>query len=138
MLLVRLEKELDRDKRCLKCLLRLKNVCTEQEWNEYREKCLEQTPGSNTKRRLDYSSRSVRKGTEGIFFGASRGHVYQLCAESGGRASYRKMYKEIMTYLKEIGKYPNGEDIARKIADEWKQKYRRRSAMMDELGRAGF
>ena len=48
------------------------------------------------------------------------------------------MYKEIMTYLKEIGKYPNGEDIARKIADEWKQKYRRRSAMMDELGRAGF
>lgn len=41
MLLVRLEKELDRDKRCLKCLLRLKNVCTEQEWNEYREKCLE-------------------------------------------------------------------------------------------------
>ena len=33
---------------------------------------------------------------------------------------------------------PNGEDIARKIADEWKQKYRRRSAMMDELGRAGF
>ena len=59
MLLVRLEKELDRDKRCLKCLMRLKNVCTEQEWNEYREKCLEQTPGSNTKRRLDYSSRSV-------------------------------------------------------------------------------
>ena len=50
----------------------------------------------------------------------------------------RKAYKYLMSYLKKITKYPDGEKIARDIAECWKQDYKRRPAMMDELRKAGF
>lgn len=52
--------------------------------------------------------------------------------------SDRKRYKHIIEYLKRIKKYPEGEELARKIADAWRNEYSRRSAMMDELTKAGF
>ena len=54
------------------------------------------------------------------------------------RTSDRKAYKYLMSYLKKITKYPDGKKIARDIADCWKQDYKRRPAMMDELRKAGF
>ena len=59
---------------------------------------MEQTPGSNTKRRLDYSSRSVRKVLK-EYFSEQVGDMYISYVQSQAEgASYRKMYKEIMTY----------------------------------------
>ena len=56
-------------------------------------------------------------------------------------ASYvanRKRYREVMHYLKKISAYPGGEGVAKDIAAQWRKLYRRRSAMMDELTKAGF
>ncbi len=50
----------------------------------------------------------------------------------------RKEYQSLMRYLKKIVKYPDGKEMAGRIAEEWRQNYKRRSAMMDELKRAGF
>lgn len=54
------------------------------------------------------------------------------------RTADRKAYKYLMFYLRKITKYPDGKKIARDIADCWKQDYKRRPAMMDELRKAGF
>lgn len=54
------------------------------------------------------------------------------------RVTERKYYRQLAGYLKRIRKYPHGKEDAQAVADEWKREYRRRSAMMDELAKAGF
>lgn len=58
--------------------------------------------------------------------------------EEAERAYDRKGYSRLMPYLKKISRCEGGDVVARGIADSWKQKYKRRSAMMDELKKAGF
>lgn len=58
--------------------------------------------------------------------------------QAADRASYRNAYRDVMTYLKKIKKYPDGMEITKEIASEWRIEYRRRTAMMDELKKAGF
>ena len=53
-------------------------------------------------------------------------------------ANERKKYKHLMPYLKKISRCDGGEIIAKNIAATWKQEYKRRTAMMDELQKAGF
>ena len=53
-------------------------------------------------------------------------------------ANDRKKYKRLMPYLKKIAGCAGGAAAAQEIADSWKREYRRRSAMMDELKKAGF
>lgn len=54
------------------------------------------------------------------------------------RVSDRNGYRHLMVYLKKISKISNGKEVASEIAEQWKSEYRRRSAMMDELRKAGF
>lgn len=65
------------------------------------------------------------------------------------RINYRQMevthsmenviYNEMwMQYLKKICRYPDGKEKAAEIAGNWRALYYRRSAMMDELRKAGF
>jgi len=54
------------------------------------------------------------------------------------RVSNRNGYRHIMKYLKKISKITNGEKVVLQISEQWKVKYRRRSAMMDELRKSGF
>ena len=58
--------------------------------------------------------------------------------EAAERANDRKKYQYLMSYLKKISKCAGGEVAARNIADIWKRTYKRRTAMMDELRKAGF
>ena len=58
--------------------------------------------------------------------------------EEAERAYDRKGYSRLMPYLKKISRCEGGDVVARGIADSWKQNYKRRSAMMDELKKAGF
>lgn len=53
-------------------------------------------------------------------------------------ANSRPWYQTLVEYLQKIVKYPTGEEIARRIVAEWRESYRRRSALMDELRRGGF
>lgn len=53
-------------------------------------------------------------------------------------ANERRKYKYLMLYLKKISKCDGGKIIAEDIAASWRQEYKRRTAMMDELRKAGF
>lgn len=57
------------------------------------------------------------------------GRVQNMAAHTGDR----KHYKNIVSELKRIQKYPNGETTAKNILTEWRIKYRNRRAMMEEL-----
>lgn len=50
----------------------------------------------------------------------------------------RAQYRNCIVYLKKLSTYPEGLDLARKIAQEWRETYRSRRAMKDELSKAGF
>lgn len=53
-------------------------------------------------------------------------------------ANERKKYKSLMPYLKKISKCDGGKTVAEDIAATWRRAYKRRTAMMDELRKAGF
>ena len=53
-------------------------------------------------------------------------------------ANERKKYKYLMPYLKKISKCDGGKTVAEDIAATWRREYKRRTAMMDELRKAGF
>ena len=53
-------------------------------------------------------------------------------------ANDRNKYKGLMVYLKKISGCAGGKEVANEIADMWRQVYKRRSAMMDELRKIGF
>ena len=53
-------------------------------------------------------------------------------------ANERKKYKHLMPYLKKISKCEGGDIVAKDIAASWRQEFKRRTAMMDELRKAGF
>lgn len=50
----------------------------------------------------------------------------------------RNAYKNLIERLKKKFMYSDGEEMARGLAEEWKQIYKRRSALLDELKKAGF
>ena len=54
------------------------------------------------------------------------------------RANNRKQYYTLIQRLKTLRKYPCGKPEAKKLADEWRTAYPRRSSMLDELKKAGF
>jgi len=54
------------------------------------------------------------------------------------RASDRKHYKDLVKYLKTMSFCEDGKSNAKKIAEGWKVVYRRRTALLDELRKAGF
>ena len=55
-----------------------------------------------------------------------------------GNTSNRKQYRFLVTNLRKIRRYDGGKELAMAIAATWKQEYKRRPALMDELGKAGF
>ena len=53
-------------------------------------------------------------------------------------ARSRSTYENLVARLQKMKSYPDGEEMARALADEWKTMYSRRSAMLEELKNAGF
>lgn len=53
-------------------------------------------------------------------------------------ATGRGSYEELIKRLKKMKMYADGEEMAQKLAEEWKQNYKRRSALLDELKKAGY
>ena len=47
-------------------------------------------------------------------------------------------YRYLVTDLRKMRRYDGGKELAVAIAATWKQEYKRRSALMDELRKAGF
>lgn len=136
---------------------KLKEVSTDEEWNEYREQIL--------KSRKNYMILYPFMEAEGMYGRMleclkEEGFIYNLDkyekvlkekfpeqvrdiyisylhgqAQSAGN---RNKYRELMKYLKKIRRYPGGKEKAEEIAKNWRAVYYRRSAMMDEMRKAGF
>ena len=52
-------------------------------------------------------------------------------------ASNRQAYEAVISYLKVLKTYPEGEKTVQMLASLWRKQFSRRSAMMDELRKAG-
>lgn len=57
---------------------------------------------------------------------------FQKMTES---ASTRETYREIARQLRKLSRYEEGKDFVRDIISEWKEKYPKRKAMMEELSK---
>ena len=136
---------------------KLKEASTDKEWDEYREQIL--------KNRKNYMILYPFMESEGMYGRMleclkEEGVIYNLDkyekvlkekfpeqvrdiyisylhrqAQSTGN---RNKYRELMKYLKKIRRYPGGKEKAEEIAKNWRAMYYRRSAMMDEMRKAGF
>lgn len=54
------------------------------------------------------------------------------------QAGNRETYVRLIQRLKKMMDYPDGEAMARTLADEWRITYKRKSALMEELKKEGF
>lgn len=143
--------------RNLEYIVKWKKLYSETEWEEQRERFLQNKTSSwiryeflveeelferllqeirknNSVSALDQYEKVLKKHLPNEV----RDTYVQYVKNGAVRTSDRKAYKYLMSYLKKITKYPDGKKIARDIADCWKQDYKRRPAMMDELRKAGF
>ena len=136
---------------------KLKAVCNPMEWEQNREKLLAAPAGQGIRLSLLESEKLYDRLLEAV---VNTDFVYQMdqyektlkkiypdrmrdayiayIKAQAETAGARRDYKELMAYLKKIASYPQGREAAEQIAREWRTLYKRRSAMMDELGRAGF
>lgn len=135
----------------------LKAISTKDEWEDYRGRILSSRTGWSIRYPLMEKEGLYEQLFEEI---VKEGNIYSLdqyetilkkefpervrdayvqyVRKQAELASDRKRYKELVKYLKKIKKYPDGDAVASEISKEWKEKYRRRSAMLDELRRAKF
>ena len=135
----------------------MKAVCTEQEWEQYREQILQSRnsctilyPFMEAEGMYERMLECVQK--EPFIFNVDkyenvlkkkfpeqmRDIYISYVHKQAERTGDRKRYRELIQYLKKIRRYPGGKEKAAEIAENWRALYSRRSAMMDELQKAGF
>ena len=62
----------------------------------------------------------------------------RILIKEAAAVSSRKQYQELARYLKKLRSYPGGAEQAAQLAEDWRIRYVRRRAMMEELRTAGF
>lgn len=135
----------------------MKELCNEEEWIEMREKLLvsktihvvkyqlleseemyERLLTEIMKEGSVYTLDQYEKQLKKLFPEKVRDMYVKYVCNHAKQVSDRKAYKGLMIYMKKIARYPDGNGITEQIAKEWREEYRRRPAMMDELTKAGF
>lgn len=143
--------------RDLEYIAKLKKLYSETEWEEQRERFLQGKTSSwiryeflveeelfeellreIQKNQSVYALDQYEKVLKKHLPNEVRDIYVQYVKKGAIQTADRKAYKYLMSYLKKITKYPNGKKIAQDIAESWRQDYKRRPAMMDELRKAGF
>ena len=136
--------------------VRLKALLPEQEWIVIREELL-QSRLFTPKNELLFTERLFRRLLDRIIQSGSvsamdryspflradypnevKEFYVQYLIKAARQASDRNMYHNLMPYLKRLHEYPGGGETAKALAEGWKTEYKRRTAMMDELKKAGF
>lgn len=136
---------------------KLKEICADKEWEEYREQILNshksyyiQYPFMESEELYERMLECIKKESfiyrldeyeqvlKKKFPEQVRDIYISYLHKESAKATDRKRYKELMQYLKKIRGYPDGKEKAKEIAKEWRAVYYRRSAMMDEMHKAGF
>ena len=130
----------------------LKAQYTESEWKQKRERVFEAVKSYYQKAEIFYTEglydrllecavsdnglRIVRKYKDALVPLFSNEILDKYTAEVQKEArftSVREKYKMLVSVLREMRELPQGEERVQKIAAEWREKYRRRRAMMEEL-----
>ena len=62
----------------------------------------------------------------------------RILMQNAAVVSNRKQYQELTRYLKKLRSYPGGAERTARLAEDWRTRYSRRRAMMEELDKAGF
>ncbi len=139
----------------MEMLNRLKKACTPAQWIEYRERYL----SGRTYHKLELMEseglweRLMEEVTEAGHlsildrYEAALKKRYPnemleayacILTKEAAAASDRKRYQELARYLKKLRNYPGGAERAAQLAEDWRTRYIRRRAMMEELRNAGF
>lgn len=158
-------RDINTQKQCLLQLLRLddeilenynklKKLYPSAEWNKVRKKIILKVPNGYVRLQLfdlenmlpelkseiaasrdlglldDYRKKLASEYPEEIL-----DYYYQFLQEEASCASDRKHYHWLASVLRHLSKLPGGKDVASRIVAEWRKKYSRRRAMMEELER---
>ncbi len=139
----------------LEMLDRLKQACTSEQWIEYRERYLSEqnyhklelleseglwerlmkaVTVSDDLCTLDRYEDALKKR----YPDEMREAYARILAKEAAPVSDRKQYQELARYLKKLKRYPGGAKQAEHLAEDWRARYSRRRAMMEELQNAGF
>ena len=139
----------------MEMLSRLKEACTPAQWLEYRERYLsgkrihklelmeseglwerlmEAVTATGSISILDRYEAALKNRYPDEMLEA---YVHILTKEAAV-VSNRKQYQELARYLKKLKRYPGGAERAAQLAEDWRTRYSRRRAMMEELKKAGF
>ena len=141
----------------LSLIYELKEDCTPEEWLLYKEKILTGEILRKTKLELLEKEGMYEELWQEIF---ERAELYEIdryekvlkkifperlldlyvdyIRKNQMKVSTREQYSDLIKYLKKITLYPGGEKKAKEIAANWRDVFKRRRAMMDELNKAGF
>ena len=141
----------------LSLIYELKEDCTPEEWLSYREKILAGEMLRETKLELLEKEGMYEELWQEIF---ERAELYEIdryekvlkkifsermldlyvdyIRKNQIKVSNREQYSDLIKYLKKITLYSGGEKKAKEIAANWRDVFKRRRAMMDELNKAGF
>lgn len=138
----------------MEMLNRLKKACTPAQWIEYRERYLsgqtyhklelmeseglwdrlmEAVTAAGHLSILDRYEAALKKRYPNEILEA-----YACILTKEAAASDRKRYQELARYLKKLRNYPGGAERVARPAEDWRTRYIRRRAMMEELRNAGF
>lgn len=141
----------------LSLIYELKEDCTPEEWLSYREKILAGEMLRETKLELLGKEGMYEELWQEIF---ERAELYEIdryekvlkkifpermldlyvdyIRKNQMKVSNREQYSDLIKYLKKVTLYSGGEKKAKEIAANWRDVFKRRRAMMDELNKAGF
>lgn len=139
----------------MEMLDRLKKTCTPMQWIGYRERYLsgrnrhrlelmeseglwdrlmEAVAAAKQLSVLDRYESALKQRYPDAVLEAYVNTLEKEAAEVSGR----KRYQELANYLKKLVRYPGGEGRIAQLTQDWRLRYRRRRAMMEELAEAGF
>lgn len=134
-----------------------KNILDKEEWNALSDEIIEKNKGRNSvyaflneENRYDQMM-DMLEASQNIFVMDKYAKILsknvpdrvvnfytEYVVSEMKRVSDRKHYRYLVKYLKTMSFCPNGKEKAKMIAEKWKTEYRRRTALMEELKKAGY
>ncbi|MBQ8818335.1 MAG: hypothetical protein IJZ83_07140 [Clostridia bacterium] len=80
----------------------------------------------------------LKNASETPFYRRNTRRIFRISPFSNGPRYKSKRLRRDHSTAKKMETYPNGEIMSQTLADEWRENYKRRSALLDELNKAGF
>lgn len=139
----------------MKYILELKNAVTPERWKELLEQLFKNRNTRELRREIQlsegmqeqmmselesestlYEVKEYEKELRKIYPERVRDLLLKLLNEEMRRANTRSEYANVIRILMLLYGYPDGRAKAAELASSWRREYPRRTAMLDELGRA--